>query len=122
MARDGPASALTSIPGAATPATAGLQAFWGLERWLSSSPARGLGLSGIERESERQGREMLRLLLQAHVDGRGDGDVGRALRVSAPAGSPLLLTHKRLHTRRLVTLFGAVSVTRMGYWVAARTS
>lgn len=114
--RTAPASALSSIPGtAATPVTPGLQAFWGLERWLSSAPSQHLGLSGIERESERQGREMLRLLLQAHIDGRGDGDVGGALRVSAPDDSPLLLTHKRLHSRRLITLFGAVTLTRMGY-------
>jgi hypothetical protein len=42
--------------------------------------------------------------------------------VSAPDGSPLLLTHKRLHTRRLITLFGAVSVTRMGYGCPGQTS
>ena len=97
----------------------GLDAFWGLERWLSSDASRDLGLPRVERESERQGRELLRLLLQAHINGRGNGDVGDALRLACPEGSPegslVRLTHRRLHTRRLVTLFGTVSVTRMGY-------
>lgn len=114
-------SARTTPPsdlGAPAPDTGpgpGLDAFWGLERWLSSDASRDLSLSRVERESERQGRELLRLLLQAHIDGRGNGDIGDALRLVRPEGSSVHLTHKRLHTRRLVTLFGTVSVTRMGY-------
>ena len=106
-------------PGSSSP----LQAFWGLERWLSSSASRRLGLPHIEREAERRGRELLRLLLQAHVDGRGNGDIGAALRLmSSPDSGPLLLTHKRLHTRRLITLFGTVSIARMGYGRPGRRS
>ena len=54
----------------------GIDAFRDLERWLSGQAAASAGLSELERESERRGREILRLALQAHIDARGDGDVG----------------------------------------------
>jgi hypothetical protein len=75
-------------------------------------------MTELERESERQGREIVRLALQAHIDARGDGDVGAAIVLDEP--TPVRLTHKRLHTRPLVTLFGEVRVTRMGYGTRGR--
>ena len=103
-----------------TPAS-GLDAFRDLERWLSGQAALGSGMSeALERESERQGREILRLALQAHIDARGDGDLGEAIDVADEHGRPVRLTHKRLHTRPLVTLFGEVRVTRMGYGARGR--
>jgi hypothetical protein len=110
------ASADTS--GGASPAAAaalGRQAFWDLERWLDSDSCRHLGLLDVERETEWRGQELLRLLLQSHIDGRGTGDVGAALRVRSADGSEVLYTHKRLQVRSLVTVFGEVSVTRVGY-------
>src|ERR1700737_2617332 len=95
-------------------AASGIDAFRDLERYLSAPAALNAGLSEIERESERRGREILRLALQAHIDARGDGDIGQALILPGEDG-PLRLTHKRLHSRPLVTLFGEVRVTRMGY-------
>ena len=94
--------------------SSGIEAFQDLERWLSGQAAASAGLSELERESERQGREILRLALQAHIDARGDGDVGAAIMVDGDP-QPQRLTHKRLHTRPLVTLFGEVRVTRVGY-------
>ena len=73
-----------------------------------------VGLDAIERESERRGRELVRLALQAHLDARGDGDVGPGLVIGDPSG-PLRLGYRRHHTRRLLTVFGEVSVTRLGY-------
>lgn len=96
----------------------GIDALRDLERWLAGQAAANAGLSELERESERRGREILRLCLQAHIDSRGDGDVGEALVL---AGEPdLRLAHKRLHTRPLVTLFGEIRVTRMGYSARGR--
>ncbi len=89
----------------------GIDAFRDLERYLSGAVG---GLTEIERESERRGREILRLALQAHIDARGDGDVGAAIVVAGDHG-PVRLAHKRLHSRALVTLFGEVRVTRVGY-------
>ena len=61
-----------------------------------------MALPEVEREAERRGREVLRLALQAHLDRRGDGDVGAALVLDGPDG-PICLSHKRAHTRRLLT-------------------
>ncbi len=100
---------------------AALEAFWDLERWLDSTSSKAMGLAGVELECERRGREVLRLAFQAHIDARGTGDVGVALRVATPDG-PLRYARKRCHTRRLVTLFGEVSVTRTGYGRPGRAS
>ena len=45
-----------------------------LETWLTSDEAAGLS----EGQIQERGRERLRLLLQAHIDERGTGDVGPA--------------------------------------------
>ena len=77
-----------------------------------------MDLRAVELGQELRGREMLRLLLQAHIDGRGDGDVGAAIAVRGKTEEHegvRLHTHKRLHTREMVTIFGQVSVTRVGY-------
>src|ERR1039458_8381749 len=85
-----------------------------LERYLGGAAKTRVGLDAIERESERRGRELVRLALQAHLDARGDGDVGPALVIGGPSGR-LRLAERRHHTRRLLTVFGEVSVTRLGY-------
>jgi hypothetical protein len=97
----------------------GIDAFQDLERWLSGQAARSAGLSKLERESERRGREILRLALQAHINARGDGDVGTAI-VLQSADRLVRLACKRVHTRPLVTLFGEVKVTRVGYGAPGR--
>lgn len=96
------------------PPASGIEAFRDLERFLSGAAQAHAGLPEIERESERRGRELVRLALQAHIDARGDGDIGRAIVVCGTDG-PLRLGYKRLHSRPVVTLFGAVRVTRIGY-------
>lgn len=101
--------------GQASAVALGRQSFWSLERWLCSDAAHHVGLAGIEREAERRGRVLLLHLLQAHIDARGTGDLGPALQVTWPGAAPMLYTRKRLHTRQLITLFGTVTLTRMGY-------
>jgi hypothetical protein len=64
--------------------------------------------------SKIKGREVQRLLLQAHLQHRGDGDVGPALRVQQGTGD-VLYTHRRLGARCLKTVFGQVEILRMGY-------
>jgi hypothetical protein len=104
---------------AQSPPATGIEAFWELERFLESAARARLGLSEIERESEQRGRELLRRTLQAHIDARGDGDVGRAITVQRPDG-PVRLAYKRRHTRLLLTLFGQVRITRIGYGAPGR--
>jgi len=85
-----------------------------LEAWLASSHTLQLPLHEIESQQQTKGREVQRLLLQAHIDRRGDGDVGHALLVPQQAGS-VLYTHRRLRARSLKTIFGPVEINRMGY-------
>ena len=94
--------------------SSGLEAFYDLERFLASSAEAHLGLSEIERESERRGREVVRLAVQGHLDALGTGDVGDAIVVEGPDG-PVRLGHKRPHARVFVSLFGELRLTRTGY-------
>src|SRR5439155_23969922 len=61
-------------------------AFADLEHWLYSHTSTTHKLHSMEVEQERRGREVLRLLLQAHIDSRGAGWVGDGLVVN-PQGS-----------------------------------
>jgi hypothetical protein len=101
------------MDGQSEPAS-GIEAFSELERFLERAAQAHAGLSEVERESECRGRELVRLLLQAHLDARGDGDVGDAIIAKGPEG-PVRLGYKRGYARSVVTLFGEVRVTRMGY-------
>ncbi|MCA1701635.1 MAG: hypothetical protein LC790_23180, partial [Actinobacteria bacterium] len=92
----------------------GLQAFEELERFLAEAGEARLALAQIERGAEPRGRELLRLLLQAHIDARGAGEVGEAIIAQLPEG-PVRLGYKRRHSRPVLTLFGEVRVTRVGY-------
>jgi len=85
-----------------------------LEAWLASRRTLQLPLHEIESQQQAKGREVQRLLLQSHLQLRGDGDLGPALRVSQ-AGGEVLYTHRRLGTRGLKTIFGPVQIHRMGY-------
>ena len=95
-----------------------------LEKWLYCAEAHSLALRDVEIQEQRRGRELLRLLLQAHVDNRGDGNVAEAIRVYGP-DSPvdgLLYTHRRKHTRRLISVFGQILIRRIGYGREGRQS
>jgi hypothetical protein len=67
--------------------------------------------SELEALLEVEGRELLRRLLQAHLDERSPGTV--AAPVLDADGHPC--APQRCHTRHLMTLFGEVEVVRMGY-------
>src|ERR1035437_4434387 len=85
-----------------------------LESWLASSSAFLLPLHLIESQQQAKGREVQRLLLQAHLQQRGSGDVGPALQLEQADGA-VLYSHRRLRTRSLTTVFGTVELVRMGY-------
>jgi len=97
-------------------ASAARNAFADLEYWLYSNTSAAHRLHEVEAQEERRGREVLRLMFQAHIDSRGDGEVGQAIAVRQE-GAPreIVYRHKRLRSRRLITLFGSVCVTRMEY-------
>jgi hypothetical protein len=85
-----------------------------LQSWLASGSALQLSLHEIERQQQTRGREVQRLLLQAHLQQRGNGDVGPVLYLRQQNGE-LLYSHRRLGTRALTTVFGTVELVRMGY-------
>jgi len=93
------------------------QQFTALEVWLMSEESRQLPLHEVEREQEHRGREIQRLLLEAHVAQRGTGDVGPAVEVGAPeaSGEGVLQGHRRLDPRHPQTIFGEITVERLGY-------
>jgi hypothetical protein len=109
-------------------------AFRQLETWLTSDETTAASEAQVEEQLEQRGREVLRLLLQAHLRQRGRGDVGPALRVGSPptpgatpaaaAGDTNGARHgdKRLHERTLHTTLGEVTVERTAYAAAGRAS
>ena len=92
-----------------------------LEGWLLSDEALELPLDAVERETEERGREVLRLMLQAHVQARGTGDVGPAIEVTAAPSAtdatpaPVIHNHRRIHGREVATILGSVEAERTGY-------
>ena len=101
----------TPFPAAPTPA---FIEFSHLESWLASASALQLPLHQIESQQQAKGRGVQRLLLQAHLQHRGNGDIGPALQLEQADGA-MLYSHRRLSVRSLTTVFGTVELVRMGY-------
>jgi hypothetical protein len=109
-------------------------AFRQLETWLTSDEANGGSEAQVEDQLQQRGRELLRLLLQAHLRQRGTGDVGPALQVYSPPAPAATLEdagsqaggirhgEKRPPDRTLRTTFGEVRVARTAYAAAGRVS
>jgi hypothetical protein len=89
-----------------------------LKSALQSRSTSKLQFSDVEKFIETEGREVLRLLLQAHVDSRGIGDVGRRVEGS----DEISRTHKNMGTRQIKSIFGEIEQTRMGYGYRNTTS
>lgn len=83
----------------------------GVVKFLRSGEAMALTESQVEREVERRGRELLRRLVQAHVDERGPGQAIGVVRGADGVVRP----GERLHDRGVQTIFGKVRVSRVGY-------
>lgn len=78
---------------------------------LSNNKTKTMRLSEVEFMVNGEGRELLRLLLQGHVDERGLGNIGESITGS----DGIVRTHKRIRNRDLKTLFGTIKLTRIGY-------
>jgi hypothetical protein len=109
-------------PGPAVAPSPAEQEFASREAWLSAPTTLQLPLHQVECQPEQKGREWQRLRLQAHVQQRGPGDVGRAIRVTRNGQPPTLDSHRRLHTRVLKTILGPIRITRLGYYGAGTES
>ena len=84
-----------------------------LQSWLASGSALQLCLHEIERQQQARGREVQRLLLQAHLQQRGNGDPGPVLYLRQQDGELLIpdlggwvpCSHHRVWNRRVVVIF-----------------
>lgn len=87
-----------------------------LEQWLSSQQSAQSTLGAVEGTLEIDGRELLRLLLQEHVHRRSSADFGDALAVRDARGTTIHYSCKRVDTRTIITMVGAIDIARTGYY------
>lgn len=87
-----------------------------LRAWLMAEETLDKPIHHVEHEVCERGREIMRRALQAHLNERGRGDVGRAILVLEESKNNIvLLSHRRDADRGLHTTFGTVSVQRLAY-------
>ena len=91
-----------------------------LKGWLLSPEATTSPLDAVEREVESCGREVLRLMLQAHMQARGTGDIGPRIVATGEDGASL--GRGRVHERKVATVVGVIAVDRTSYGVEGRES
>ena len=94
------------------------QTYATITEFLRSEEARQVKHSELERQLEGMGRELLRKLLQAHLDMRQPGKAVEPVRDAAGT----TLTPTPVHARSLESLFGEVEVARSGYGAAGTPS
>jgi len=85
--------------------------FENIVRNLDSEEARSMTHSELERDLEKKSRELMRKLLQEHLEARGPGQCTQPVRDS----DGVERSRVRLQERKLETIFGTVSVERAGY-------
>lgn len=103
---------MTALPAQVEdPFAAAREKYGKMEAYLVSKDARSLTHSELERELETQGRELLRLLYQAHLDLRAPGEAAGPVQGS----DGVAREQQRVHERGLETVFGEVTVQRAGY-------
>ena len=79
--------------------------------YLSSREAQQMSESDLERELNRRGQELMRKLLQGHLDQRSPGEAAGPVE----GADGVERSERRLHDRQLETTFGTVTVERLGY-------
>jgi len=87
--------------------------FWALAGWLSGAQACGVEHAQLEARLEQDGRELIRTLLQDHLDLRADTE--RRLELVVGSDGARRPNVERSHARALGTVFGEVEVTRLAY-------
>jgi hypothetical protein len=85
-----------------------------MEGWAAGPDAAGLDHAGLEKEASRLGRELVRLVIQAHLDLRAAREERLPGGLTAADGSARTRAEQG-HTRSLMTVAGPVTVTRTGY-------
>ena len=88
------------------------QEFEHIVDYLDSKETSAMTHSELERELEKKGRELMRKLLQEHLDNRSPGQCDDP---SVEGADGVVRSRVRLQERKLETVFGTVSVERTGY-------
>jgi hypothetical protein len=88
------------------------QEFEHIVDYLDSKETSGMTHSELERELEKKGRELMRKLLQEHLDTRSPGQCDDP---SVEGTDGVVRSRVRLQERELEAVFGTVSVKRSGY-------
>jgi hypothetical protein len=103
-----------SNPAATEPVAfaASRERFQEIQGWLDSAASSGLDHAGLEAQLDSRGRELLRQLLQDHLELRALRE--NRTEVRDPDGTRRTRTEAG-HTRALATIFGEVTVTRLAY-------
>jgi len=104
-------SAAPAISSLERPYEMGRQCFEHLVFFLDSEEGFSMTHSELERELEKRGLELMRILLQEHLDRRGPG------RCDQPVCDEHGVERRRtrLHPRKIETVFGTVEASRTGY-------
>ena len=82
-----------------------------LTQFMMNGESQAMTHSNLERELEEKGRELMRLLLQEHLDKRAEQET--EITVTDTEGEERNIT--KIHDRKLETVFGTVEVNRIGY-------
>ena len=104
-------SAATALSSVERSYEQGRQCFEHIVDFLDSGEACSMTHSNLERELEKRGRELMRVLLQEHLDSRSPG------RCEQPVcgADGIQRSRVRPHDRKLESVFGTVVANRAGY-------
>jgi len=87
------------------------QEFEDIVRSLDSEEVRSMTHSELERDLEKKGRELMRKLLQEHLEARGPGKCAQPVKDA----DGVERNRVRVQERKLETIFGTVTTERAGY-------
>ena len=88
-----------------------MEKFLDLTTKLQSKQVNKMGLSSLENMREADGRELLRVMLEEHLQLRGPADVGDVLEGS----DSVVRSHRRERSIGIKTIFGEIAIGRMVY-------
>jgi len=83
----------------------------GIVNFLDSKENHSMKLSGLERDFEKRGRELMRILLQEHLNKLSPSCCEQTVCGSDGIDRP----NVRPHDRKIETVFGTLSTSRAGY-------
>ena len=99
------------LPELETPFINATEKYLELTKELQSTKTSAMTHSELESFLSGEGRELMRRLLEEHLKMRGPGDIWKSI-----IGSDgIKRSYKQLRLRRLITIFGKITIKRMGY-------